>query len=481
MDIRNIKKLVNNKVVKYGSIGIITTLLARAVNFISIPIFTRLLTTSEYGSVDFFFSVTNMLYLILGFAASHIVERGILDFKEKLEQYISATMNVTLINTVIITLLANVFYYQLNRIVFIDRCTMNIMILYSYMLFIVSYKNMELNYQFQYGRNMYYTLSILIANVGLSVIFITVGLFDSAYWDRIFGALFPTVIIGAATFFLYQKKGGWNLNKKFVAYTLKYALPLLPHNLSLLLLSNADRIMIKSYFGVSCAAVYAVAYTTGILLGVVSEGVNKIYLPVFFRKMAANAYKDIRYYQVFIVLGMCMVTSLVFCISPELIYVFGGNKYTEGQQLINWIVLATFINFLYTTIYYNMEYYYKKTMLIAAGTIISTIINIVLNVIFMPIYGYQFGVASTVVSYLILLLGHMIIVKKTTEKELRQDCFILVILGVMFFETWVMQGMVTLLAIRIIVGILFAAIFAICLFVASKKAIADSVKFTIEN
>ena len=60
MKLENIKKLVNNKAIKFGSIGILTTVLTRAVNLISIPIFTRLLTTSEYGSVDFFFSVTNM-------------------------------------------------------------------------------------------------------------------------------------------------------------------------------------------------------------------------------------------------------------------------------------------------------------------------------------------------------------------------------------------------------------------------------------
>ena len=112
MKLENIKKLVNNKAIKFGSIGILTTVLTRAVNLISIPIFTRLLTTSEYGSVDFFFSVTNMLYMILGFAAYGIVERGILDFKENSEQYMSATMNITLINTVIITLFANVFYIE---------------------------------------------------------------------------------------------------------------------------------------------------------------------------------------------------------------------------------------------------------------------------------------------------------------------------------------------------------------------------------
>lgn len=479
MKLENIKKMVNNKAVKFGSIGILTTVLTRAVNLISIPIFTRLLTTSEYGSVDFFFSVTNMLYMILGFAAYGIVERGILDFKENSEQYMSATMNITLINTVIVSLFANVFYHLLNRIVFVDRCTMNIMILYSYMLFIVSYKNMELNYQFQYKRNMYYTLSILITNVALSVIFITVGFFDSAYWDRIFGALFPTVIVGTATFLLYQKKGGWSFKKKYIVYTLKYAFPLLPHNLSLLLLSNADRIMIKNYFGTSCAAIYAVAYTTGILLVVASEGVNKIYLPVFFRKMTANAYRDIRYYQMFVVLGMCMVTSLVFCISPELIYIFGGNKYTEGQQLINWIVLATFINFLYTTIYYNIEYYYKKTMLIAVGTIISTIINIMLNVVFMPIYGYRFGAASTVISYMFLLFMHMIIVKKTIKNSLVQDCFILFILGIMFVETWIIQGFILSFTVRVIIGILFTAVFGICLLIIYKRAVTNLVKFTL--
>ena len=43
-----------NKVLKTGSLSLLGTVLVKAVNLISIPVFSRLLTTSEYGRVDVF-------------------------------------------------------------------------------------------------------------------------------------------------------------------------------------------------------------------------------------------------------------------------------------------------------------------------------------------------------------------------------------------------------------------------------------------
>ena len=46
------KNILSNKILKTGSLSLLGTILVKAVNLISIPVFSRLLTTSEYGQVD---------------------------------------------------------------------------------------------------------------------------------------------------------------------------------------------------------------------------------------------------------------------------------------------------------------------------------------------------------------------------------------------------------------------------------------------
>ena len=65
-----------NKVLKTGSLSLLGTVLVKAVNLISIPVFSRLLTTSEYGQVDVFMTYVNIFMIILGLDFVGAVGKG---------------------------------------------------------------------------------------------------------------------------------------------------------------------------------------------------------------------------------------------------------------------------------------------------------------------------------------------------------------------------------------------------------------------
>ena len=53
-----------------------------------------------------------------------------------------------------------------------DRLTTNIMLLYSYALFIISYRSAEYNFYYEYKKNMAMSLSVALGNFALSVVLI---------------------------------------------------------------------------------------------------------------------------------------------------------------------------------------------------------------------------------------------------------------------------------------------------------------------
>ena len=472
--LKRFKSFLNSKAFKFGSVSMFTTVLSRALNLVSIPIFARILTSDEYGRVDIFFTFANIGYIILGMASFGIVEIAFLQYKEKIDEYISSTMNLTLCNAILIGVVANAYYDRLETVIGFDRITFNVLLLYSYLIFVMSYRNVELNYRFEYKKNMLLTMSVLISNIILSIVFIKIGTGVDRSWLRVLGALIPNLFVGILIYIQYQKRGLGFIKLEYAKFTIKYALPMIPHTLSLLLLSSADRVMVKSFWGASCAGIYAISYTIGTLLYVIAEGVNKIYVPISFRKMEEGSGKEIICFQKMLVTGFGAIGCGVLCFSPELILIFGGNEYIDGQKFVMWIVFATIINFYYS-IYYNVEYYYKKTVWIAIGTIICAILNILLNYVFLPIVGYQFGAISTVISYVFLLIFHMIIVRVTIKTKIIKNNMIIIASVIIFGITICVRLLLNYIVLRIGVGILSSIIFSVWMWYTLEEAKNDGV------
>lgn len=224
--------------------------------------------------------------------------------------------------------------------------------------------------------------------------------------------------------------------KRHVRYALEFGVPLIPHNLSHMVLSSADKVMINSMISASASGIYSLVYTLGMMIQVMMEAMNNVFGPWLFRQLKKGANETIRYVQKYYLLMYCVVTIGVLAISPEIIKIVGAKDYWEGIPMVMWVVYATFINFAYT-LYVNVEFFYKKTMLISVGTIMAAIVNVLLNILFLKRFGYQFGAVSTLLSYLALLFFHMIIVNVVLKKNVTDNAFVIAIVILMLGITFV--------------------------------------------
>ena len=70
------------------------------------------------------------------------------------------------------------------------------------------------------------------------------------------------------------------------------------------------------------------------------------------------------------------------------------------------------------TLFSCVEYYYKKTKLIALGTVAAAILNVVLNSLIIPRYGFQAAAYTTAFCYLCYLLIHIGFARKIHGRNL---------------------------------------------------------------
>lgn len=452
-------KMKTNKLLKAGSMSLVATILTRAINLISVPIFSRLLTTSEYGQVEVFMTYVNIFFIVLGLDFQGTVGKGRLDHKDDADEYLCSSLLLTTIVSVVVVCVINSLFSFLSGVFGLERWAVNLMLLYSYAMFVINYRSSDYNFFYKYKENMRMTVSVGVLNVALSIVFILTLFKDAHFCGRILGATIPTVICAVIVYIGYVRRGHFSFQKQYNKYSLEFGIPLIPHNLSHLVLSSADRIMINSMISAAQSGIYSLAYTLGMMIQVASEALNQVFVPWLFRRLQEEAYEMIRKVQRVYLLLYCFVAVVVLSVSPEIVKVIGDREYWDGTRIILWIVFATFLNFTYT-LYVNIEFFHRRTALISSGTIMAAIINVVLNLLFLQRFGYGFAAASTVISYFAMLVFHGIIVNKVLKIKIVDNAFLCVVVISIFVVTIVMQLFLQVLFARVLFGLIVDAIIA---------------------
>ena len=472
MIINKFNNIIHNKIFKIGSMSLIATILTRAINLIAVPIFSRLLTTAEYGNVEVFMTYVNIFMVVLGLDIHGAVGKGRLDHEDDKDGFLCSGILMSTISAISIIFVINVFFNILQGIFGLERWLVNIMLIYSYAIFLMTYRSADYNFLYQYKKNMKMTVSVAVLNLSLSILFVEVFFKEARVLGRVIGATIPTAICGAIIYAGYVKRGNRTFKKSYNKYFLEFGIPLIPHNLSHLVLSSSDRIMIKNMISSSDSGIYSLAYTLGMMIQVASEAMNQVFGPWLFRKMQAEEHQKIRNVQRMYLLLYCAVVVGVLAVSPEIIKIIGSRDYWDGVNIILWIVFATFLNFTYT-LYVNIEFFFRKTALISSGTFLAAITNIGLNFFFLKTYGYHFAAVSTVVSYAALLLFHAIIVNHVLRIKLVDNIYVFAIVGAVFGITCLMQLFLNSVLYRIILAVVCEIIICGILLAQRKRYSKD--------
>ncbi len=400
------------KAVQAGLGYTIGNVFVKGLSFLAIPIFARLLSVADYGVYSTFSSYVSIMTIVVGLALHSAIKNAKLDYKGRLNPFCSSVALLVLFNTGLCLVLSIVFASPLAALLSLERPSLVVLIiLESFGMTMISYYNNVLAVDFRYKTYLVLSLIYAVSGIVLSVLFIVTVFSQERYLGRILGTLLPAVVIGLYVLVGLFRTARPRCNREFWRYALKISLPIVPHGLSQLLLAQFDRIMIKTTIGSEQAGLYGFAYHVGTIFQVISNSLDTAWLPWFFERMEEKNYSAIRKagraYTALVSLGA--IALLLIC--PELITIMGGAKYAPSRYVAIPIVLAMFYAFLYT-LPSAVEYYYKKTMLIAIGTLSAAVLNIVLNAYFIPRYGYIAAAYTTIVCYVAYYGAHVFLSRR---------------------------------------------------------------------
>ena len=403
------KNSEENKVAKAGAIYTFGNYLLKGLGFITIPIFSRLLDTTDFGIYNVFLSYEGIFYLFVGLAMHSSIKNANYKFgKNKLDGYTSSITIIPLLNTALFLFLGNVFQTKIQSILNIDRLQLNLLIIYSLCSSILYIYQSRLVIEYktkEYLRVSYFNaITSIVLSIGL-IIFV----FPSQkYLGRILGTVLPMVIVTFWILYSIYARALPNVNWNYWKYGLKISLPIIPHGIGQVVLTSFDRIMILNMIGASEAGLYSFAYTIYSIILVAGNSISTVFEPWAYEKLANGENKEIRKRSSQFVIGLAVLCAGTMLIAPELVLILGSKKYLDAIPAVTPVLLGGFFAMAYT-MPSIIEYYKEKTIHTAIGTGMAAIINIVLNAVFIPKYGYVAAAYTTLISYFCYYCYHSFI------------------------------------------------------------------------
>jgi len=242
-------------------------------------------------------------------------------------------------------------------------------------------------------------INVLNGYIGFAIAVLFVYLLKE---NRYLGKIWATLLVGCIFSVYYIKNINkylkFNFKMEHIKYIANYSIPLMPHNLSGIILAQFDRIMINNIESVASAGLYSLGYNIGMLLLMVNGSIMTALIPDFIKFLDNKEYNrlDVLMGKVFSIGTIAALGLLLF--AREIVTVLADVKFHEALKVVPIVIIGYVFHQMYL-MYGMYPGYKKKTIYTSIVSLSAGSLNVVLNAMFIPKYGYIAAAYTTLVSY----------------------------------------------------------------------------------
>lgn len=383
---------------------------SKALVFISIPIYTRLMTVHDYGVMEIFISTIGIIHVLLTLNTEVAVSRYYYEAKDEgdFKDFVTTTVKLTSMVWAMMTLITLAFSPILAQALSFP------LLLTIALIPVATYQSINSIFTQIYQPLLQSRKIAIVTSVqaylafGLSVLFIIL-LKENKYYGYALGTITAMVVL--AVYLVRQIRpyvGKGKIQNEHVKYILNFCLPYIPYTLSGILLAQFGKIVMSKYGGFEMAGIYSFTSNIGMMMMVLISVTNSAWNPYYLQYMTNKDYRSIDkdYNLIWRVTLVGGVALSLF--GKEIGMMLGRPQYHAYLYVLPLLVLG-YIFYQWSYVYLRSTAFAKKNIWNAVAIIISGVSNILLNIFLITRYGVIGIATSFMVSYLILLIGSYII------------------------------------------------------------------------
>ena len=439
--------LKNTGIIAIGNLG------AKVISFFLLPLYTAILSTEEYGTVDYIITLSTFSVPFISFLMDEAIFRFLIDCRTEKDKkkIISISLFIVLIGISIFTIIViPILYYIKYRytfflVIFIISEILSIMI--SALLRGIGRTDAFAVYNF---------LSSVL-QITLNVIFIAVF-----YWGIV--GMLSAMIVGrmiVSGIYVYELKL-WKyikynvLDKKIAKEMIQYSIPLVPNKVSWLVINLSSRIVIMNILGSSLVGIYAISSKFATAMDMIYGFFYQSWKESSARVMQDND-RDEFYNLVYTYLKRFMyaVVLLITAFMPIFFNILIADTFNEAILYVPILLLATYFMNI-SGFYGGIFTAYKDTKIMGTTTIVAAVINLVLMVASIQ-YGelYAVSIAALIANFVVYQYRKIKVKKYVVLKENKYEMLI------DWISTGIVFGLFYSMNLNLqIVGMIVASIYA---------------------
>ena len=367
----------------------------QVISYFLLPLYTSILSTSEYGVYDFLVTACIFLVPFITLLMEESMFRFLIDEKTK-----QGKMKV-MSNACIYSILSMIIWCL---ILFIILTIFNFKYNLVFIFYIISCIFITLSNSISrgMGKIKIYSLSnfiLSILTIILNILFIvtfrlgTKGLLYATIIANVLTSLFIFIKLKIYTFIRFKY-----VKKKELVKMVKYSYPLVPNSIGWSIINISDRLIITLFLGSSENGIYAMSNKFPNIMNTFSG-----FFFTAFKENASKAIKENNYkeyydniqeivHRAFISISILLMTAI-----PFIFNLFINISYSEAYQYIPILIVALYYGNM-SGFYGSIFVAFKETKVIGKSTIVGAIINLVVNISLIKFIGIYAAVISTLIS-----------------------------------------------------------------------------------
>ncbi len=396
----------------------IATVLPRMFTFFLVPLYTKVLSNSQYGEVSVQFAYLVVFNVILAYG----METAFFRFynTETNKQAVTTTASISIFWSSLLFLFVGLLYRKtiagwVNMDV--QYVTYSIWILVLDALVIIPFAQLRIQ-----QKSIYYAIikiGNVLVNLLLNIFFLIVlprivHSNPTGFWPFFYiedfqvGYVFVSNVAASLVTFLVLSPAyfgvKWQFDKKLWISMLRYAFPVLIAGIAFAINEHFDKIMLQEILPKNVAkeqvGAYAACYKLGLFM-VLYRTAYTLGIEPFFFSHAANedapkTYATITKY--FVILGSLILLVVIVFADIFKALMIQNTSFWSAMEIVPLIILANFFLGIYT----NLSVWYKLTNQTKIGAYISLVgaaITLIINFILIPKIGYYGSAIATIAAY----------------------------------------------------------------------------------
>jgi len=393
---------------KSSVIYTITTILQNGIAFFLLPLYTRYLTPTDYGILAVVSSINGFLSIFLMLALNGAMTRFYFDYRfepEKLKVFWGTILTFILIVSMgaggLLILFGQILFKPvIGEIPFWPFVALGIGAV-MFQPFFTIYLSL-LQTREKAGKYAVFSLIQFMINISLTITLVVfVG------WGAegpLTATLTTAVLFFIASIYALRDDVVFGISKIYLKEALRYSLPLVPHSLASQISNATGKLFLNYLVNTGSAGLYNIGFMFGSIIGVVSDGINKAYVPVSMGILSTNRREELDHLKnivLFLVVMYCLLGALISLFAKEAILILTTEAFYKSYVIVPFLAFYFVLGGIYYILVNILFFVKRATKFVAIGTGIGAFSNILLSWLLIPRYGLFGAAAATIIAQVI--------------------------------------------------------------------------------